>query len=231
MKELERYGIYDSETQYDKEHGYYEDFLYQIYGKTESGILFERDLKHPERILLHIGTGIKKPKTHFDREDTFFRKNREGSHFWANYSDYKDFSFNKKESISKDYLIKIVKRFIYMECPHVWNSTLMGGGREGVLGNPNWMYGTFIFEDGKEYTIIKKYDTVKIFEGCKNMYAFSDKEEYCSFKLNEKLYEKAEKLNSLRRFVALNSFGVIDIEKVETFTSIYKELDEITKII
>lgn len=230
MIKIEDFIAYDSETLYDKNWGYNPDCLYEIYGKTQEGILFEKDLNNHNQILLHIGDGIKKAENHLYEGSCFFRKNREGSKFFSNYKDYKDFDFIKKETISEDYIINIVKRFIYMECPTLWESTCMGGGRKGVLGDTNWMYGTFLFEDGKEYTIIKKLDTVKIFEGNKDMYAFSEEEELCSFILEEELYTKALRLNKLRRFVALNSFGKIDIELMEEFTKLYKELDEVTKL-
>lgn len=227
---LEDYLVYDSNTLYDKDMGYSEDYCFEIYGVTESGILFEKVMNSEREILLHVGDGIKRLETYLDKGDCFFRKNREGSKFFTNYNDYKDFDFSKKENISKDYIINIVKRFIYMECPSIWSSTCMGGGREGVLGNPNWMYGTFLFEDGHNYTIIKKYDTVKIFKGEHNMYAFSEKEEYCSFVLEEELYKKALRLNKLRRFIALNSFGKIDIEATAEFVELYRELDIATKL-
>lgn len=230
MRKIEDFIVYDSETLYDKNWGYDENYLFQIYGKTESGILFEKDLNNEKQILLHIADGMKKAETYLDERSSFFRKNKEGSRFFANYKDYKDFDFSKKETISKEYIINIVKRFIYMECPTVWQSTCMAGGKEGVLGNPNWMYGTFLFEDGEEYTIIKKYDTVKIFQGKRDMYAFSREEELCSFILEEELYTKALRLNKLRRFIVLNNFGKVDIEVIEEFTKTYKELDEITKL-
>lgn len=230
MRKIEDFIVYDSETLYDKNWGYDETYLFQIYGKTESGILFEKDLNNEKQILLHIADGMKKAETYLDERSSFFRKNKEGSRFFANYKDYKDFDFSKKETISKEYIINIVKRFIYMECPTVWQSTCMAGGKEGVLGNPNWMYGTFLFEDGEEYTIIKKYDTVKIFQGKRDMYAFSREEELCSFILEEELYTKALRLNKLRRFIALNNFGRVDIEVIEEFAKTYKELDEITKL-
>lgn len=229
MRKIEDFIVYDSETLYDKNWGYDENYLFEIYGKTESGILFEKDLNNEKQILLHIADGMKKVETYLDERSSFFRKNKEGSKFFANYKDYKDFNFIKKETISKEYIISIVKRFIYMECPTVWQSTCMAGGKKGVLGNPNWMYGTFLLEDGEEYTIIKKYDTVKIFQGKRDMYAFSREEELCSFILEEELYTKALRLNKLRRFIALNNFGKVDIEIIEEFAKLYKELDEITK--
>lgn len=230
MSSLQDYIIYNSETQYEKSHGYSKDYLFEIYGKTEGGTLFERDLVSQDKILLHVGDGIRKAESCLDRDSVFFRKNQEGSKFFANYSDYLDFKFNKQKELSKDYIIQIVKRYVYMESPRVWSSTLMGGGGDGVLENPNWMHGAFILEDDKEYTIIKKYDTVKIFEGNKNMYAYDDEKEYCSFKLEEDLYKNALRLMKLKRFMALNSFGRIDIDKYKEFISIYEEIDEATTI-
>lgn len=227
--DLDNFILYDSETQYYKNHGYDKHYLFEIYGKTSSGILFERDLVNQNQILLHVGDGLKKTQNYIDKDSSFFRKNQKGSSFFSSYKDYKDFVFNKKELISKKYILDVVKRYIYLESPQVWASTLMGGGGKGVLKNPNWMYGTFLFEDNNEYTIIKKYDTVKIFKGKENMYAFSEKEEYCSFILDEELYKKALKLNKLKRYIALNIFGCLDIDILDEYSNIYKDLDVATK--
>lgn len=229
--QLKDFIIHDSKTQYEKDMGYCEDYLFEIYGKTDGGTLFERDLNNKERILLHVGDGIKRSQDYLYDGFVFFRKNREGVKFFDSYSNYKDFKFDNKKDLSKEYIISVIKRYVYLESPAVYSSTCMGGGKEGVLGNPNWQYGTFILEDLEEYTVIKKYDTVKIFKGVENMYAFLDKECYCYFKLDEKLYENALRLSSLRRYMLTNSFGNVDISKYEEFLNLYKELDSETELI
>lgn len=228
MNTLKDYIIYNSETQYDKN-----TCLYEIYGKTNTGILFERNLENTDEILLHVGDGIKKPQNYLDNESFFFRKSNSESDIFSNYKNYTDFNFESKESISKEYIISIIKRYIYMENPYIGESQPSSDYKEhlGILGNPTLFFGTFLLEDGKKYTITKHYDVVKIFNENEEINSLCNKKEYCSFLLEQDLYSKAINLDNLKRFIFKNTFSKSMINKTKEFISLYKELDEITKII
>ena len=227
MKNLHDYVLCNNNTAlYEKSYGYSEDYLFDIYGKTENGMFFHKSFDNPDARILHVCDGIRKEDYRLNDGDFFFRKNNDGSHFFNEYSNYKDFSFSEKEKLDTDYIIAVIKRLIYLKCPKVWTSTSMGGGKkDDVLSDPNWMHGDFILENNKTYTIIKRYGTVKIYEEHHDMYAFDKEEPLCQFELDSNLYKKALRLLELRRFIVFNCFGIIDRKKFTEFLDIEKELN------
>jgi len=231
MSELADYIIKDKETQYDKTWGDCDDMLYEIYGICESGILFERDLSNPDRILRHYSNGIKGIDYNMRREEGFFRKDDDEVRFFASYKDYDDYHYSKEsENLSKVKMIKVIKEYIYLHSPNIGSSTMMGWSRKdgdtSPIHDPNWCHALVQLDDKKDYTIIKRKDTVKIFEGNVNMYHFNDHDELSvvTFTLERDLYEKAIKLNSLRRSIAIGMFGKVDISKLKEFIDLEAEI-------
>lgn len=231
MSYLERYIIKDNETQYDKEWGDCEDILYEIYGVSETGILFERDINNPNRLLRHYSNGIKVVDYNMYREESFFRKNDKGGRFWASHTDYDDYSYSvEPKELSKEEMIKVIKEYVYLHCPNIGNKTMMGwGSKDGddsPIHDPNWCHILVQLDDKKDYTIIKRKDTVKLFEGNVNMYHFDDHDELAvvKFTLERELYEKAIKLNSIRRIIATRMFGKVDISKLKEFINLESEI-------
>lgn len=231
MSELERYIIKDSETQYDKNWGDCIDMLYEIYGISESGILFERDLNNPNRILRHYSNGIKGIDYNMCREEAFFRKDNGKVHFFASHKDYDDYNYSKEpKQLSKEEIIKVLKEYVYLHFPNIGSSTLMGWSRKdgdkSPIHDPNWCHALVQLDDKKDYTIIKREDTVKLFEGDVNMYYFDDHDELAvvKFTLERDLYEKAIKFNSLRRRIAISMFGKVDVSKLKEFIDLETEI-------
>lgn len=229
MRGLDEYIIKDSETQYDKNYGYFYDCLYEIYGVKESGVLFERDLIDTDRVLVHISNGVKVIQYGINKEDCFFRKDNNG--FFKSYKNCDDYNYSKEpKMLSKDEMINTLKEFVYLRNPHIGSMTMMGwGNKDGdnsPINDPNWCYNLIQLDDKKEYTIIKRRDTVKLFEGDVNKFYFDDHDELAvlRFTLERDLYEKAIKLNSLRRTIATNMFGKVNASLLKEFIELESEI-------
>lgn len=229
MSKLNRYIIKDNETQYDENYGYHESMLYEIYGVKESGILFERDLINTDRILIHISNGIKIIDYGIHETDCFFRKDDTG--FFKSYKNCDDYNYSKEAKVlSQEEMIEVLKEFIYLHSPNIGSMTMMGWRREdrdnSPIHDPNWCHNFVQLDDKKEYTIIKRRDTVKLFEGNVHMYYFDDHDELAvlRFSLERDLYEKAIRLNSLRRIIATNMFGKVDVSILKEFIELESEI-------
>lgn len=230
MSELERYAIKDSETQYDLKWGDCEEMLYEIYGISQSGILFERDLNNTNRILRHYSNGIKFIDS-MHREEGFFRKDDGNIRFFASHKDYDDYNYSKEpKQLSNEEMTKVLKEYTYLHSPHIGSSTMMGWSRndgdKSPIHDPNWCHALVQLDDKKDYTIIKREDTVKLFEGDVSIYYFNDHDELAvvKFTLERELYEKAIKLNSLRRRISTSMFGKVDISKLKEFIDLETEI-------
>ncbi|MDF2879992.1 MAG: hypothetical protein K0R54_549 [Clostridiaceae bacterium] len=231
MSVLEGYAIKDSETQYDIKWGDCKDMLYEIYGITESGVLFERDLNNPNRILRHYSNGIKGIDYNMSREEVFFRKVDGDIRFFTSHKDYDDYNYSEEpKQLSKEEMIKVLKEYVYLHFPNIGNRTMMGWSREDGDTSPihdtNWCYVLVQLDDKKDYTIIKRKDTVKLFEGDVNMYYFDNHDELAvvKFTLERELYEKAIKLYSLRRRIARRMFGKINVSTLKEFIDLEAEI-------
>ena len=229
MSNLEKYIIHDNKTQYDKDWGYTEDMLYEIYGVNECGELFERDLVNQDRILRHASNGLKTIDMLF-KDEGFFRKNRKGSHFFASYTNYDDYEYSKEsKKLDGNEIINVLKEFIYLHSPRIGSCTCMGwnrkDGKDSPIYDPNYCHNQIQLDDKKDYTIIKRYDTVKLYEGCVGKFVYDDQEPFLSFKLDGELYIKALELSGLRRQIATGIYGKFDDNKLTHYIEL-KELIE-----
>lgn len=231
MSELTKFIIKDNETQYDASWGDNKECLYEIYGISESGVLFERDLQNPERLLRHCSNGVKSIDYNLNRYESFFRKNNDDSHFFSSYTDYDDYTYSKgPKQLSDNEMVGILKEYVYLYSPNIGSKTLMGWRRDdgdnSPLLDPNWCHALVQLDDKKDYTIIKREDTVKLFEGRVNMYHFDDHDELTvvKFTLERDLYEKALDLSFLRRKIATSMYGKVDISRLKEFIDLHDEI-------
>lgn len=231
MSKLERYIVEDSETQYDSTYSRREDALCEIYGVSNGGIIFERDLSYPNRILRHCSNGLKVVDYELYRDEFFFRKNEEGSSFFASYKDYDDFKYSEgPKELSEEEMIKVLKEYVYLHNPHIGSKTLMGwrnkDGDNSPINDPNWCNNLIQLDDKKDYTIIKRTDTVKLFEGDVSMYYFDDHDDQAivKFKLDRNLYEKAMELLCIKRQIVHRIFGLNNTSLPEKYIQLQSEI-------
>lgn len=76
------------------------------------------------------------------------------------------FNFEIKE-ISKEEIIKNLRKVFYVLQPMLQCRTLMGGGKSNSSSDPNYYSGYYYLQDGKEYTILKHINIIEFYKGHK----------------------------------------------------------------
>ncbi|HDR7922328.1 hypothetical protein [Bacillus paranthracis] len=158
---------------------------------------------------------------------------------------YKSFVFDKslyriyeykKEELSNEKVINILKKVLYYIQPSLQGGSLVGSSSEQIEDDPNYYAGHYVLNDEEEYTILKCGKEYRFYRGNKKHYPdwkdTEDKDLLYEGKIDFEIYKRSIELAGLRRQIVMYANQLLDDgqdDSIQKYKSLRKQLEDSLK--
>lgn len=140
----------------------------------------------------------------------------------------------KKEELTKEQIIKTLKRVFYQHQPSLQRKSLVGSRSNRLEDDPNYYEGHYVLNDEEEYTILKCRTTYRFYKGVKSYYPhWKSDEETPIFEgeIDFELYSAALELERTRVEIVTKTNQILDEDNTDSIASYKASKHKLDKMI
>ncbi|PFF46108.1 MULTISPECIES: hypothetical protein [Bacillus cereus group] len=176
--------------------------------------------KNPALCLLHLSEDVRQYMSLRLFDDFLYKS------FVFDKSLYRIYEY-KKETLSDEKIIEILKNVFYLIQPTLQSHSLVGSKSKRLEDDPNYYEGYYVLNDEEEYTILKCRDSYKFYKGRKTYYPnwenTQDEDLLYEGLINFDIYKISIEVEQLRGRIVRYTNQILDDEHDDSIQK-YKDL-------